>query len=512
MRRAVILAALLSVAASVPHALLAGVVINEILFDPAGTDTGLEKVELYNPDAAADMGGWELYPDGIGYFTFPSGFSLGAQSFAVVHLRTSGTNDAQNLYHSAATGNMGNSSGSIAIFRPGGRGKDTIADFVRYHRPGAAERKTWESAAQEAGLWTAGEFVDITGWSEGSSLGLAADGVRANAASWKVYAASTIGSANAPLALVATTTPPAPTPPAPPAPPPSGGSPTPSLGADAGPDITVIAGTIVLFRGLAFGLDGEVLPTARFLWNFGDGTLREGKSLTHVYHFPGAYRAHLSVQSGELAGADWRTVNVLAPALRLSEIKPGPDGFIELLSASEGVLDLGGISVSDDGRRTFRVPPGTLVGANGVIVFANAATGLNPQSSLTLADARGAILDAATFSGLPPAGGSWERFGEGFVARALPTPGTLSQPSPPLSAPMPPAPPAPPVSAGAAPPPASGPAPAVRATAYAPREAPPSSPGRSLAAVAMANAPLAAGLGLGALAAAAFIIMKRRLM
>ena len=184
---------------AMPRFIFASPVINEILFDPSGTDTGLEKIELYNPDdLAVDMSGWELYPDGIGYFVFPSGFSIFPRSFAAIHLRSSGPNDEHNLYHNAATLNLGNSSGSVALFRPSGRSKDTIADFARYHKKlGAGERKTWEATAVEAGLWTAGSYVDISDFGEGNSIGLATDGIRQNSASWRVYEISSIGRANA---------------------------------------------------------------------------------------------------------------------------------------------------------------------------------------------------------------------------------------------------------------------------------------------------------------------------
>src|SRR3989344_9041629 len=189
-----LLAFAIFIPAVMPLAASAAVVINEILFDPAGADTGLESIELYNPDAAAqDLSGWELYPDGIGYFIFPNGFSLSPGSFVAIHLRASGTNDAANLYHSSPTSNMGNSSGSLALFRPGGRGAETIVDFVRYHKPGSSERKTWEPAAIEAGLWVAGEFVDVGALAEGSSIGLAHDGARLGAAAWAIFQAPTIG-------------------------------------------------------------------------------------------------------------------------------------------------------------------------------------------------------------------------------------------------------------------------------------------------------------------------------
>ena len=67
-------------AVTFPAAALAQVVINEVLFDPTGSDTGLEWVELYNAsDSAVNLSGWQLYPDGIGYFYFPEDFSVPAK-------------------------------------------------------------------------------------------------------------------------------------------------------------------------------------------------------------------------------------------------------------------------------------------------------------------------------------------------------------------------------------------------------------------------------------------------
>ena len=91
---------------------LASVVINEAFFYPSSSgDTGLEKIELYNNGTTAvSMSGWELYPDKAGYFVFPSGFSIPSYGFVTVHLKTSGTADAANLYHeSTSSSNMGNS-------------------------------------------------------------------------------------------------------------------------------------------------------------------------------------------------------------------------------------------------------------------------------------------------------------------------------------------------------------------------------------------------------------------
>lgn len=414
----------------VPSFVFASAIINEVLFDPAGSDTGLEKIEIYNPDGVtADLGGWELYPDGIGYLTFPSGFSLASKSFAAVHLRMSGADDSANLYHISAGANMGNSSGSIALFKPGGRSKDTIVDFLRYQKPGSSERKTWESAAAEAGLWTVGTFIDVSVLEEGNSIGLSADGARGNTGSYRIYSPQNIGGPNGAgntpssqnLSGNSSTTAKSQSETVS-----SGYPPKPGLGADAGSDVTAAAGTLVQFRGTAFGLDGESMPGARFLWNFGDGTVEGGRSLAHVYHFPGTYHVNLTVSSGEYSGSDWRTVTVLPQALAVSEVKPGNDGFVELFNAGGESIDLGGINFTDDANNVFSVPPNTTVGAERTIVFPNAVSRLNPVASLTMRDARLVVLDAVS---LPLSemtrtpGASYEKSGNAFLIQPEPTPG-----------------------------------------------------------------------------------------
>ncbi|OHA09692.1 MAG: hypothetical protein A3A44_01000 [Candidatus Sungbacteria bacterium RIFCSPLOWO2_01_FULL_60_25] len=430
MSRALTVVGIFSAIALLPLASGAAVVINEALFDPTGSDTGLENIELYNSDgASASLGGWELYPDGIGYFIFPQSFSLAAGAFVTVHLRASGNDDGVNLYHASASANMGNSSGSIALFRPGGRPKDTIVDFVRYHKPGSSERKTWESTAVEAGLWVAGDFFNIANSAEGNSIALLHDGDNGSSASWGIASSPTLGKANgaSPSPSPSGTPPPtAPVAATSTASADSGRALVPSLGADAGPDATAIAGAVVEFRGVAFGLDREPLPGARFLWNFGDGSVKEGKSITYIYHFPGTYHANLAVSSGELAGSDWRVVTVLRPDIRLSEVKPGPNGFVELWNGTDETIDLGGIRLSDGNGAVFSIPPNTRVSPRSAIVFPSAITWVDPQIRVILGNARGDELDAMTLAGSPGTEGSWENWGPGVRLQQHPSPGTAA--------------------------------------------------------------------------------------
>ncbi len=181
-----------------PAVALAQVIINEFFFDPARSDAGLEWVELYNAtDSTLNLSGWQLYPDGIGYFYFPENLSVPARGYAVVNLRVSGQNSETSLYHSTPTSNMGNSSGSLALFSGEPRGKDTIKAFVRYHKPGSYESKTWESDAVKAGLWQTGAFIDISSIAEGASIGLTSGGVTAGfQRAWMIFSSATKGTAN----------------------------------------------------------------------------------------------------------------------------------------------------------------------------------------------------------------------------------------------------------------------------------------------------------------------------
>lgn len=61
----------------------AGVLINEVNYDPTNATELLEFVELFNTgDTAVDLGGW-YFSDGVS-FTFPTGTLINATSYVVV--------------------------------------------------------------------------------------------------------------------------------------------------------------------------------------------------------------------------------------------------------------------------------------------------------------------------------------------------------------------------------------------------------------------------------------------
>ena len=169
------------------------VVINEYLSDPAGTDTGLEWIELFNPTCnTIDMTGYELTASTGNFYVIPN-FVLSSRSFVTVHWRKDGINTQTDLFTTAVTitSNIGNTSGYVALFNSSTHSKNTIIDYLEY----GISTQSWEQIASDAGVWQKGDYFAISG--EGKTNGRINDGVDTNTSTdWKVYETSSMGDGN----------------------------------------------------------------------------------------------------------------------------------------------------------------------------------------------------------------------------------------------------------------------------------------------------------------------------
>ena len=156
---------------SAPSVSCPSVLISEVMYNPTGTDTGEEWIELWNPgDTSVDLSGYELNATKGDYYAFKSGFTIPPGGCVVVHWRKDGSDTATDLYTgtSGYDYNMGNSHGWVALFTGSQHNKNTIIDYIRY---GAGGQQTWESAASDAGIWTSGDYIPGVA-AEGNSLEL----------------------------------------------------------------------------------------------------------------------------------------------------------------------------------------------------------------------------------------------------------------------------------------------------------------------------------------------------
>lgn len=356
----------------------ASVVINEILFNPSGDDRSLELIEIYNSgNSEEDLSGWQVYPDGIGYFLFPDGFKLNPKSFVTLHLRAIGANSKNDLYFPEASSNMGNTSGSAAIFSGAPRGKNTIKSFAQWGRAG----ETWESDASEAGIWIKGTYIDIANLVEGNSVGLIHDGVGGSASSWKIFDSPTAGLNSKPEIQTASEN--------------SNSSQNqsntqspqqqlmsyqqsswPVIKVFAGDDKIVAVGSLTEFFGSALGAQNEPLENARFWWNFGDGASEEGKIVSHIFQSPGNYTVGLHVSSGGFSASDYMNVSVAQNQIVISGVLIGESGHIKINNPAAEEVDIGQWFFEDATGRIFVIPAKTKIGGKSEIAFSNSLTGL----------------------------------------------------------------------------------------------------------------------------------------
>ena len=170
-----------------------------------------------------------------------------------------------------------------------------------------------------------------------------------------------------------------------------------TISAEAHGDRTAITGSQVVFQGKAYGLEGKLIPNARFLWNFGDGAVAEGQSVLHTYHAPGVYLAALEASSGEYSASDRIRVSVIASPITVKRLIDGPDGQLEISNSAQSDIDLSFWELTA-GSVTFRLPKNTFITGGGILVLPNINTGLEYSQSgkVTLKYPNGVI--ATTFT------------------------------------------------------------------------------------------------------------------
>ncbi|MEK7642962.1 MAG: lamin tail domain-containing protein [Patescibacteria group bacterium] len=343
-----------------------GIFLSEVMFNPTGVDTGYEYIKITNSGSEAiSLTGWTLYPDGVGYFSFPERELAGGSSL-FIYLRSTGSESLTALYHSGATGNMGNTSGSVALFSSSDRTADTIVDFVQYGREG----KTWESTAEGAGLWKKGDFVVVDSAQEGIALRRKINDTGVSA--WEMstqkpeiveqpVTQGSQGNSESTGAKVY-----------------SGPTEVKKIRAYAGSDQQGVVGGVVLFSGTALGWSDEKLESQhiRYVWNFGDGAVQEGKNVSHAYLFPGTYSASLIIAQGEESAEDRAAVLIEQSPIFIGEIFPGNDAWVELVNPSGGAIDVSGWVLETNTMTRYTLPKGTTLDRVSQVVFPLASFGI----------------------------------------------------------------------------------------------------------------------------------------
>lgn len=388
--------------AFVPQVSLAAVVINEVMYNPQGTDTGREWVELYNTgasdvtlvagtatrtwriqdgsgsnalhsltDPASGTGRGSLVVPAGGYLLIasdPNNFISGDYSgggFSVIK-------SALSLSNTGATITLVDQTSGSAI----------AADSVTYANTQGGNDDTSSLQRQSDGSWIA---ALPTPGAANSTTAFAANNSGGSSSGSASTASSTASGSSPSLTTVSSYVPP----------------PVAQIFADGGDDRTVIVGADTLFEGEAYNRDQDFLDNARFNWNFGDGSTGEGENVLHHFSYPGKYAVMLSIAEAVNAASD-EIIVTAEPANLIFSVQP--DGSIAIQNNAGRDINISRWIIASFAR-SFIFPDDTIIltGQTLRVPYTTLGFAVGPATELQYPNGSRAFLAGSAAAPLPVA-------------------------------------------------------------------------------------------------------------
>lgn len=139
-------------------------------------------------------------------------------------------------------------------------------------------------------------------------------------------------------------------------------------------DKVVVAGAPALFSVYSTTRAGKTIDNMTYFWSFGDGGQSTGSSTLYRYLYPGRYIAQAEGTNGLIAGTGRMMVRVVSPEISISPIGVGKYGsYIDITNPNQYDLDVSFWKLSIDGA-LFTFPKNTLL-TNGSTRFPSSALG-----------------------------------------------------------------------------------------------------------------------------------------
>lgn len=336
----------------------AQVVLNEVMYDLSGTDTGREWVEIYNAGSSvADLLSWKFFENNTnhGLNSVSGGTGLAAGGYAIiaddsVKFLLDWPSFSGILFDSAFS--LNNTGETISL-------KDdtqTIVDEVTYQSTTGANgdsnslqksEGSWIAAAPTPGLANATNSSSSSSAStiEETTVPISSGQRSSNTITVTTYYVST------PLTNVDKET---------------------KFVVGAGRDRLGSVGSPLEFKAEA---DFDHTRNIIFKWNFGDGHEGFGKVLGHTYEYSGDYVVMLNVSSPEEQAVARVNVKIIEPEIVVTLATPER---IELRNNSKYEVSLFGKALVSSGK-TFVFPQDTIIKAGQNISFSANLTDLRPN-------------------------------------------------------------------------------------------------------------------------------------
>lgn len=347
-----VLFALTVLLSTTPTAALAAFSFTEIMYDASGTDTKHEWVEVYNTGTSADMSEYKLFENGTNHgLTLVAGSAtVGAGGYAVIAddaatFLTDFPSFAGTLFDSAFS--LSNSGETVTL-------RDESLTDIATASYTAADGAAGDGNSLNyiGGAWYPRSPTPGDGAATGSAEITSTETQQTQTESASTDESTVSGSA--------------------------GPEEKPKVTVSAGPDRVVVVGAGALFTASAFGMTGDPLVSARYVWNFGNAATKDGKSVMYAYTIPGTYSVTVEAQNGGHTAIDKVSVTVVPADIVVTRANAE---FIEIHNKTNRELDLSLWQLSVHGV-VFVLPPYTTIGANKAMAIPADASKLSPSSPL----------------------------------------------------------------------------------------------------------------------------------
>lgn len=338
----------------IPFFANANVVINEIMYDLEGADSGREWIEIFNNGTEQiDLNGWKLYEAEVNHkiaTTTTNNFIIPSGGFAVIadnpeKFLMDWPNFPGVIFDSAFSLN---NSGENLVIKDGSL---NIIDEVNY-LPDWGAKGDGDSLQKINSSWIAAKPTPEAQNTDKQSLSQN-NSESDSESETEQQAQQTTNVIDWPV--------------------------EPQIFANAGSDKTAVVGADVYFSGKALGIKKEPLENARYLWNFGDGAISEGQNVKHVYKYPGEYIVILDVSSGKYSASGRLTAKIIPNQLEIIEAN---QNYIKLHNGSSVELDISHWFLRA-GNISFKFPANTFIKANKDLMIDFLVSGIKAENQET---------------------------------------------------------------------------------------------------------------------------------